>query len=196
MNQILKMIRHNHRINEYIVCRCGCNKSMKRFSYSGRERQYIHGHHRRKEFHKIYTHICACGCGEEFKNTIENPKVKYIDGHVFNTNKIITCACGCGQKLVDRNKHYYVRKYLPRHNKRIFNLRQSSIGRRCKNCNSSETAIITQKSGRKTSHWYRLNGDYFCLKCYDQIYHLKVRKPEIKDIVTFNNLSILYRLRN
>lgn len=178
INQILKTINHNYRINPHIICKCGCNKRLKRFNYSGRERQYIHGHHRRKEFHEIYTHTCACGCGKEFKNVLKYPKVKFIDGHIFNTNKIITCACGCGQKLVNRNEHYYVRNYLPNHSKRMFELRQSAINRQCKNCNTNETSMVTQKSGRKTPHWYKLNGEYYCLKYYNHIYHLKVRKPK------------------
>jgi len=70
-----------------ILCACGCQRQLKEFTPSGRNRRFLFGH----------------------KTPRTGPPPRVVNA------KIILCGCGCGRTLQDRNTHGNKQSYIYGH---------------------------------------------------------------------------------
>ena len=88
----------------------------------------------------------------------------------------IYCKCGCGQPATTITLLGNIREYINGHN----NIKDMS-DRKCSICKNNKTVI--QKAGtgalkRDRPHWFHINSELVCHKCYMREFHNK--KPHIK----------------
>jgi len=76
---------------ETVVCRCGCETRLPKYTQQGTVRQFAHGHARRISARKRREKqtLCACGCGNWRSAVGKNGKAaRYIEGHYNKENRI------------------------------------------------------------------------------------------------------------
>ena len=164
------------------------------------------------------TRICACGCGEAFEYSVDDPK-RYIQYHYNKKNsqsEMRVCACGCGVEFECRVES--TKRYIKGHHKinpgfrtesqkantsktmkkTLAQLTPEELSQRSKNSWGSSdpvargNAISAGKKGKSTNQQEIMGKKYANMSDEEFIEYIKDRTDRVKKRMT--NLRMKYKL--
>lgn len=163
INQIMKVIGKNHKVNEWIDCACGCGQKLKKYDRWGRSRRFIQ-HHKPKFDRSGRTCV---DCGSEITDI--NKKgipiwYRFNDGYICRK---------CSYK-------YQYKKWVEKYP--LKGRHKDMSDRYCKLCSSDKTYMTKDsKSGNLYPMWFRYLDGWICRKCNERIRWRKNREKKIRD---------------